>query len=68
MAEQKRGGFCQHCNAQRVVFRKGTSHLLHLVLTVLTLGLWLLIWVGVSVKFGGWRCSTCGSSKISAIR
>jgi len=28
------------------------NHLLHLILTVLTLGLWLFVWIGLAV-FGG---------------
>ena len=61
MAEDKSSGFCKHCNRQVVVFRKGTNHVLHLILTLITFGLWLIIWIGVGVKFGGWRCTTCGS-------
>lgn len=68
MAEQKSGGFCQQCNGQRVVFRKGTNHILHLLLSVFTLGLWLIVWIGVTVKFGGWRCSVCGSARVSSVR
>lgn len=62
MAEQKSSGFCKTCNRQVVVFRKGTNHILHLLLSLLTFGLWIIIWIGVSVKFGGWRCTQCGSS------
>lgn len=36
---------------------KRPSHILHLLLTVLTLGLWLLVWVNV-VAWGGERRST----------
>ncbi len=67
MAEEKRGGFCKSCNKQVVVFRKGTNHILHLLLTVLTAGLWIIIWLGVGVKFGGWRCTECGSNKINRV-
>ena len=36
---------------------KPVSHLLHLVLSVFTLGLWIIVWVNV-VAFGGERRST----------
>jgi hypothetical protein len=31
---------------------KHTSHLLHLILTIVTLGLWLLVWIPLAI-FGG---------------
>ena len=68
MAEEKAGGFCKSCNKQSVVFRKGTNHILHLLLTLVTVGLWLIVWVGCTIKFGGWRCTTCGSSKVSNVQ
>lgn len=67
MAEDKASGFCSSCDRRVVVFRKGTNHILHLILTLLTLGLWLIVWFGSSVKFGGWRCQTCGSEKVSKV-
>lgn len=68
MADERRGGYCNNCKADRVVFRPGTSHILHLLLTLVTMGLWLIVWFGSAVKFGGWRCSVCGSKKISSVR
>lgn len=67
MADEKRSGFCTQCNERRVVFRKGTSHILHLLLSIITFGFWLIIWFGSAVKFGGWRCMQCGSSKIKNV-
>lgn len=67
MADEKKGGYCQACNKNVVVFRKGTNHILHLLLTLVTMGLWLIVWFGSSVKFGGWRCTECGSKKISGV-
>jgi hypothetical protein len=68
MADEKASGFCKQCNKQSVVFRKGTNHILHLLLTLVTMGLWILVWFGSAVKFGGWRCSTCGSTQLSNVR
>jgi len=61
MAYQERSGFCDTCKKQVMVRRAGTSHLLHLILTCLTMGLWLIVWLLSSVKVGGWRCTNCGS-------
>lgn len=67
MAEEKKSGLCKNCNKRVVVFRKGTNHILHLILTLVTFGVWLIVWFGVSVKFGGWRCVECGSTSVSKV-
>lgn len=67
MAEEKKSGFCKTCDKQTLVFRKGTNHLLHLLLTVFTAGIWAIVWIGSAIKFGGWRCATCGSNKVARV-
>ncbi|KON79399.1 hypothetical protein PA01_12710 [Azoarcus sp. PA01] len=67
MAEEKKSGLCKACGKRTVVFRKGTNHVLHLILTILTAGVWLIVWFGVSVKFGGWRCTECGSTGVKQV-
>lgn len=67
MAVEEKSGFCEACNKQVMVRRKGTNHLLHLILSILTAGFWLIIWVLASVKFGGWRCTQCGSTNIKQV-
>lgn len=67
MATQYKSGFCSRCKDQRKVGRKGTSHVLHLLLSIVTMGLWLIIWIGTSIKFGGWRCETCGSTSVTKV-
>jgi len=68
MADDTKSGYCKQCDAQRVVFRKGTSHILHLILSVLTGGIWLIVWLLLAVKIGGWRCQTCGSTKTRSVQ
>lgn len=67
MTDQKKSGFCQVCNKRVVVFRKGTNHILHLLLSILTMGLWLIVWIGTVIKFGGWRCAECGSNRVRKV-
>ena len=67
MAQDKRSGFCESCNKRRVTVRKGTNHILHLLLTLSTLGLWLIVWFGSAVLSGAWRCTQCGSTRISNV-
>ena len=61
MADQKASGKCRVCG-DVLVTRAGTNHILHLILTLITCGFWLLIWILASVKIGGWKCSQCGRS------
>ncbi len=38
------------------------NHILHLVLSLFTCGLWLPVWlIIVLASIGGYRCSKCGS-------
>jgi len=56
------GGYCNFC--KKSVMAQGTkpNHILHLVLSILTVGFWLPVWLVVSVaKAGGYRCTTCGN-------
>jgi len=53
-------GYCGNCQKQVLIRRKGTNHLLHLILTLLTGGLWAIVWVICAIKVNGWRCSQCG--------
>jgi hypothetical protein len=53
--------YCSDCKADVLAQRKGVNHILHLLLTIVTGGLWIIIWLVVMLaSFGGWRCSKCG--------
>jgi hypothetical protein len=56
--------FCRDCDRRVRAERASTPHLLHLVATIFTAGLWLPFWILCSVKFGGWLCPVCGSSRL----
>lgn len=64
MARQEKVGRCAICSKQGMVWRKGTNHILHLLLTLVTFGLWIIPWILMSVKTGGWRCSQCCGTRI----
>ena len=55
--------FCVRCKHHVVAKRKATNHILHLLISVFTGGLWLIVWLGLSMKFGGWRCQRCGGKR-----
>jgi len=52
--------YCQHCSRQVLAARKTPNHVLHLLLTVITMGFWIPIWVLSSIQLGGWLCQSCG--------
>lgn len=60
MAEDRTSRFCKCCQKQVLAIRPGTNHVLHLLLSLVTMGFWVIIWFLASIKFGGWRCSQCG--------
>jgi hypothetical protein len=64
MSEQKQGGHCRICKKNVVIFRKGPNHILHLLLAIVTAGIWIPVWLLLSITEGNWRCSVCGSNKV----
>jgi len=60
MAFEESSEFCKYCNRQVLAHRKGTNHILHLLLTVFTGGLWLIMWWICSKEKDNWRCTVCG--------
>jgi hypothetical protein len=62
MAISKARIYCKDCQANRLGEKQATSHVLHLILTVLTVGLWLPVWLLVSFINGiaRYRCPVCG--------
>lgn len=61
MAIEETSRFCRTCQGQRLARRQGVNTALHLILTILTCGLWGFVWLGSAIRFGGWRCAFCGS-------
>jgi len=53
--------FCPRCRVCRQAVRQTPSHGLHLLITVLTFGFWLWVWLAVILLPKPWRCSHCGS-------
>lgn len=61
--ETKRG-YCEDCDAPRKLERPTANHVVHLIITIITMGLWLPVWLMACVRFGGWQCSTCGGKDV----
>lgn len=61
MAVKTSGGYCRHCNKNVMTQKNTPNHLLHLILTVLTLGVWAIVWIILMLSnIGGRRCTECG--------
>jgi len=53
---------CPTCARRTMSIKTGTSHGVHFILTLFTIGLWLPIWIlaGICAMSGDWACSQCG--------
>lgn len=54
---------CKRCGEPTEHLEKKPSHLLHLILTILTLGLWAVVWVLLSLGSGAAKCTECGKKR-----
>jgi len=62
MGQKQTGRYCNHCKKDVMATGTSPNHLLHFFLTIFTFGLWIIVWILVSVgKIGGYRCTECGS-------
>lgn len=54
--------YCARCKHEHVFVRATVSHWKHLVLSILTCGLWLISWIALSIGLiiRPWRCEHCG--------
>ncbi len=66
MATQKPSRFCKRCNDHRLHIRHTFSSGWGCLLTILTGGLFLLIWVPMMLldSTKPWRCQACGKGKM----
>jgi hypothetical protein len=60
MSQEQKYIYCKRCKVHTVHFRKGPAHIFHLIMSFLTVGVWLVVWLLSLVRFGGWRCTQCG--------
>lgn len=53
--------FCLYCQKMVLAQRKTPNHILHLLLSIFTSGLWLIVWILLIITKGSWRCCHCGN-------
>ncbi len=65
MGQKQVGLYCAHCKKNVMSTRPTPNHVLHLLLTILTFGLWLFVWACAALwKNDIYRCTQCGSEII----
>lgn len=60
MAHRITSVWCRHCDSLRAATQQTPNHLLHLLLTIATGGLWILVWIYTVLSSHETRCNTCG--------
>lgn len=58
--------FCKVCGQQRPFEKDRVNHLLHLLFTILTVGIWSIAWLSLVLINSAKRirCRTCGEAAI----
>lgn len=60
MSREYKRKHCKICGTKTKHSRKGTSHILHLLLSILSAGVWIPIWILAAIFKDHWQCDTCG--------
>lgn len=63
----QKGGHCPTCDKPRTATKEKINHILHLILSVITVGVWIPVWLLLLLfNFGkSFRCTSCGT-KVNA--
>lgn len=54
---------CKRCRRATLHVHTRPSHWLHGILTVLTLGVWGVVWGALMIQAGRPRCTVCGKER-----
>ncbi|WP_321532257.1 hypothetical protein [uncultured Desulfuromonas sp.] len=60
MPTEQRMHHCQQCDKQTIHLERTPNHILHLVATFLTGGLWVIPWIIISNSNQPLQCTICG--------
>ena len=61
MSQRTASRKCKHCKERRMVVMQAPNHILHLLLSIVTAGIWLIPWILMIFVPRSFRCSVCGS-------
>lgn len=53
--------YCPRCDATMPCEKNGLNHILHIILSVITGGMWLIIYALLAIggSFNAWKCQKC---------
>jgi len=57
-------GFCLECSKMVLIKKRRVNHALHLIISLITFGLWWPVWLILTLvvnKRSVWKCSQCGT-------
>ncbi len=55
---------CKSCKTMTQHTEPSTSHILHLILSIISVGFWVPVWILVSMSNGSSaQCTACGKTK-----
>ena len=65
MSIKQSSAYCHVCQRQTLFQKPKLNHVLHLILTILTVGVWGLVWLVLAIAHAAKpdRCVTCGTAK-----
>ena len=64
MATNQLMSFCKKCEKQTLHLQPATSHMLHFLLSLVTFGLWIIVWVLLAASNNSqMTCSACGRAR-----
>jgi len=66
MGRDTKQKMCNECGQHRLFEKPTPSHVLHLLLTLVTVGFWLPVWFLCCIANGltPYRCTVCGKGKL----
>ena len=53
---------CKSCGRQTLHQRQAPNHLIHAIVTLFLCGLWIPVWILVSIFRGSYRCQISGKT------
>lgn len=56
--------YCPTCEKKVRAVMQTPNHILHLLLSIVTGGLWLVVWILVALTPRAWRCTQCGATNL----
>lgn len=63
MGIHKTRRYCPEDDRMVLAEKQTPNHLLHLVLSIVTAGIWIIVWVVLAIgsDFGAYKCPHCGA-------